>query len=116
MKVREKLEAIGAPMPMEVEEYKLLSSVAANVGPATKPQVYNQQKLPTLGGYYQEVGLLTALNELAWPLSLLGAAAGQLAPLEEGPSTEIGTAAWKLVRSVGGVRLKSFKTILGGAA
>ena len=102
-KVRLKLEALGIPLPIDQRRYSSLSEIGAHVTPQTKPQNHNLFGIPTLGGYFQQAGVLIALNELAGSVGVVAACAGKLSELEEEHRTCIRDEAVKLLRSTGGV-------------
>jgi hypothetical protein len=72
LKVRLALEADGVPIPFSETEYSDLCSTAVHIHPGTIPQDFNPQGRPILGAIPQEVGILTALNELAASVAIAG--------------------------------------------
>ena len=107
-KVRQQLEALSLPLPMDRETYGLLSTQSIHVNPHTSPQSHNPFSLPTLGGYFQEAGALVTLNHLGgmvgWML--------WLAVVLVKPPTDrkvIADASVSLLRSIGGVNLSSIQ-------
>lgn len=104
--VRKRLSTLSAPIPIGQADYEVLSSTVSHIGPATRPQTYNPAKLPTLGGYYQEVGFLVGLNEVGHAVAILGVGAGRLAPIPKDAKIKIRRSAAALVKAVGAIRLK----------
>ena len=105
--VRKALDRRGIPIPIEQTEYEILSERVAHVGPDTLPQSYNPAQLPTLGGYFQEAGVLACLNELAWAAAILGASAARLVEIPRDAVKAITETSLAVMESVGGVRLKT---------
>ena len=66
VRVRLMLEGLSLPLPMDRDTYGLLSRQSVHVNPETSPQSHNPFSLLTLGGYFQEVGVLLSLNHLGW--------------------------------------------------
>ena len=107
-RIRQQLEALPLPLPMDRETYGLLSTQSIHVNPHTSPQSHNPFSLPTLGGYFQKAGALVALNHLGgmvgWMLWLAVA-------LVKPPTDRkvIVDASVSLLRSVGGINLNSIQ-------
>ena len=78
VKVRLKLEELGAIVPMDEENYSKLCEAFAHVNPHTKPQAHNILAMPVLGGFFQEAGVLVTLNELASIMVSIAGLAGVL--------------------------------------
>jgi hypothetical protein len=70
--VRTRIAAAGLPVPIDEARYSMLSGETAHPTPVTQTQRFNDQ-WPTLGGYYQEGGVLIAFNETAAAIAILGA-------------------------------------------
>ena len=111
-RVRQWLEGLKLPLPMNKDTYGTLSGQSVHVNPSTSPQSHNPYDLPTLGGYFQKAGALVTLNHLGgmvgWVL--------WLAVLLIKPPTErrdIVEASVYLLRSVGGVNLHSIQDRFG---
>ena len=65
VKVRIALEKMGKPIPMSRDKYARLCEKVAHVTPETKPQNYNVHGHPVAAGYFQEAGVLVAINEIS---------------------------------------------------
>ncbi len=78
LKVRLKLEALSAPMPMDKETYRRLSEVSVHVTPNTKPQAHNPLGMPVIAAYFQEAGVLVTLNELSWAVAWVAASGANI--------------------------------------
>ena len=63
--VRLQLEKLDLPMPMDQDLYRLLSGLSVHLSPDTRPQLHNPFGQPTMGGYFQSMGVIVALNHLA---------------------------------------------------
>ena len=62
--VLRRLKALTLPLPMDKDLYGLLSGKYTHVERGTPPQLHNPIGLSTVGGYFQKVGALVALNHL----------------------------------------------------
>lgn len=113
VKVRLRLEGLSLPLPMNQDTYGLLSRQSIHVNPETSPQSHNPFSLLTLGGYFQEAGVLIAINHLggmvAWVLWL---AVTLIKPPTD--TKVIVGASVALFRSVGGVNLSSVQGYFDG--
>lgn len=105
VKVRLRLEDLKAPIPMDHQNYQRLSELSVHVGPQTIPQSHNPFGLPTLGGYFQEAGVLVVLNELAEVMAWLTALAGLVLLRAENTKVLIIEAVKGLEESIGGIKL-----------
>ena len=65
VKVREELETLRVPIPMDESLYSRLSGISIHANPGTTPQSHNVLDMPTMGAYFQEAGALVVLNHLA---------------------------------------------------
>lgn len=65
VKVRIAIEKMGKPIPMSRDKYARLCEKVAHVTPETKPQNYNVHGRPVAEGYFQEAGVLVAINEVS---------------------------------------------------
>ncbi len=108
VKVRLRLEDLPLPLPMDQDTYRLLSSQSVHVNPDTSPQSHNPFNLPTLGGYFQEAGALLVLNHLG---GMVGWVLWLAVTLIKPPTDRkvIVDASVALLRSIGGVNLKSVR-------
>ncbi|HEX7361904.1 MAG TPA: hypothetical protein VF283_15540, partial [Bryobacteraceae bacterium] len=76
VKVRLKLESIGATIPCDRDEYRDLCRAAVHPDPQVRPQAHNQNAIPTTGGYFQERAYVDCVSKLASSLaSAIGPAA-----------------------------------------
>ena len=64
VQVRLMLEELPLPLPMDRDDYAILSRQSIHATPNTSPQSHNPFNLPTMGGHFQEAGALLALNLL----------------------------------------------------
>ena len=106
--VRLKLEGLPLPLPMDQETYGMLSSQSVHTNPHTSPQSHNLLSIPTMGGYFQEVGALLALNHLG---SMVGWMLWLAVTLIKPPTDRkvIVDASVSLLRSIGRVNLNSIQ-------
>ena len=65
VRVRIRLEQLAQFIPMDEDLYRQLSGLSIHTNPDTTPQGHNPLTVPTMGGYFQEVGALMTLNHLA---------------------------------------------------
>ena len=105
VKVRLRLEALPAKLPISQERYKLMSERAAHVHPETKPQSYNILGIPEAGATFQDEGLLVCLNELAVAISICTAFGARLLDLDSNLRKRIGRAAVSLAEQIGGATI-----------
>ncbi|MCQ3805227.1 MAG: hypothetical protein OXC98_08285 [bacterium] len=106
VKVRRLLEDLPLPLPMDQDTYGLLSRQFVHVNPETSPQNHNPFSLPTLGGYFQEVGALLSLNHLGGMVGwVLWLAVDFIKPPTD--KKAIADASLSLLRSIGAVDLNS---------
>ena len=106
VKVRLRLEELPLPLPMDQDTYGLLSKQSVHVNPETSPQSHNPFSLPTLGGYFQGVGALLALNHLGGMVGwVLWLAVALIKPPTD-RKVVVG-ASVALLRSIGAVNLNS---------
>ncbi len=82
-KVRLSLESKNIKVPVDKQRYKHLSEKAVHLVPTIPPQIYNSNQHPKASGYFQEVGLLFCLAEVAFPLSILGLCSTDLCDLQD---------------------------------
>lgn len=105
-KVRNRIKSSGSPVPIDQNRYSVLSAETCHPSPHTLPQNFNSE-IPTLGGFYQEAGLIASLNELAAPISVLGGTGVRL--VENLPSDKvqlITTKSASVLRNIGGLDLQ----------
>ncbi len=98
--VRKALERAGSVVPHDQSKYRELCEVAVHPTPQTKPQAHNMHHIPTLGGFYQEKGQITCLNELAWVLATVVGPAAKIAILDRSNAEAIVKASIELVKSL----------------
>lgn len=105
VKVREKLESLEVHVPMGQELYGKLSGVSVHANPDTSPQNHNIPAIPTMGGYFQEVGALTTLNHLSVLVAFVLWFGSTLLrqPTDRSVALE---SSRELVRSVGGIDIE----------
>jgi hypothetical protein len=68
--VRNALEAMGAPLPIDQERYGALCRVGTHPVPAFKPGHYSGGGPPVLGMIYQFPGYAMCLNELGYAITI----------------------------------------------
>ncbi len=71
VKARMKLAELRALTPMDEEKYRRLCEPFVHPSPQSLPQAHNVLGLPSLGGLFQEAGVLVVLNELAWMMTCI---------------------------------------------
>ena len=111
--VRKRLEKIDVPAAVDKDIYSALSIIGVHATPETIPQSYNPPAAPTTGGYFQPVGALTVLNELAYVAACVAAASAGLLGLEHAKATAVLDSARSLISSVGGVGIMGLEEMLG---
>lgn len=99
--VRKALDENDTVVPTSREKYSMLCEVGVHVTPSTIPQAHNPQQVPTLGGYYQETGLKTCINELAWTTATVSGPLAKLAVLERDKAERIVEASIEIVETIG---------------
>jgi len=57
--------------PIDDARYKALSEGITHATPDSRPQSFNFHFTPVIGGYFQHIGALTALHELALPSAVV---------------------------------------------
>ena len=105
-KVRKKITALNKPVPIDETRYSILSQETTHPKPHSPPQNYNKQ-IPTLGGFYQEAGFISSLNELAAPIAVLGGTVVKLIEnLPPEQATNISNQSSLVLRNIGAFDLK----------
>lgn len=105
--VRKMITAKGTPVPIDGNRYSMLSSETTHPSPHSAPQNFNSE-IPTLGGFYQEAGLIASLNELAAPIAILGGTGIKLIKSLPKEKSELITEKAALVlNNIGGLDLES---------
>jgi hypothetical protein len=102
--VRRALEAKNHPVPVGQSRYGQLSAKAVHLTPTIPPQMYNAERHPKTGGYFQEGGLCFCLAEIGYPVSILGLCAVELCGLSNENGEKVCRASEKLSKSLTGVR------------
>lgn len=105
-RVRKKLEQSDAVVPTAREKYSAMCEVGVHATPDTIPQNHDSKLNPTLGGHYQEEGLKTCINELAWSTATVSGPLAKLAILEPEKAEQIVEASVSLAEEIGSTRLK----------
>jgi hypothetical protein len=72
VKVRLALENAQQPVPVNQQRYGQLCEKGTHPSPHIPPGMYNHDKRPYTGGYFQPAGLCFCLHEVAWPLQIIG--------------------------------------------
>ena len=106
VKVREKLETLRVPIPMNKSLYSILSGASIHANPGITPQSHNVLDLPTMGAYFQEVGALVVLNHLA-PLAAFTLWFGSTLLQQPADQAIALKAARRLVESIGGIDIET---------
>ena len=109
--VRCKLEAIGAPVPINQERYSQLCEVASHVNPQTKPQAYNLLGKPWIGAVFQLEGVLVTLNEVSIAIAYVARISADLAGLHKENRDAVVAAANELANSIGGVTITGIQQL-----
>jgi hypothetical protein len=102
--VRRTLEAKSHPVPIDQTRYGQLSAKAVHLTPTIPPQMYNAERHPNTGGYFQEAGLCFGLAEIGYPFSILGLCAVQLCGLSAENGAKVCRTADALSKSLHAVR------------
>ena len=103
--VRLRLESVAGRAIIQNDRYGALSGFATHADPDNPPQAHNKFGVPSLGGLFQEAGLLMSLNELGLAAGGVLFLASTLAQLEAARLEECREAAIDLIRSLGGVEV-----------
>ena len=104
VKIRLRLEALQAPIPIDKMRYAALCEAAVHVTPETRPNAHNPDRVPRLGGEFQPRGFLVTLNELAWVLCSAMVTGANLISTE-GVAERLSISALALNDCIGGVTL-----------
>lgn len=104
VEVRRTLEKKNFPVPVNQLRYGQLSAKAVHLAPTIPPQMYNAERHPKPGGYFQEAGLCFCLAEIGYPFSVLGLCAVDLCHLSQENGAKVCRAAEELSKSLGTVR------------
>ncbi len=102
--VRRTLEEQRFPVPVNQSRYGQLSAKAVHLTPTIPPQMYNAERHPKTGGYFQEAGLSFCLAEVGYPFSVLGFCAVELCELSAENAAKVCRAADALRNSLDAVR------------
>ena len=102
VKVRIRLEGLGVSAPIDKDRYSRLCEAGVHVSPTTRPNAHSPDSIPRLGGEFQPVGFLVALNELSWALCCAMATGAHLARVGR-VADRLGSAALSLNEQIGGV-------------
>lgn len=106
-KVRDKLLVLQVPTPLDEQRYGLLSEHSAHVTPSLVPQSYNPAARPVGAAYFQELGLMVAVNETALAFAITVPLASGLTQLPKERRDEIVAAARRVLENVGGAQITS---------
>lgn len=106
-KVRDKLVALEVPTPFDGERYALLSEHSAHVTPSLVPQSYNVTARPVGAAYFQEIGFMVALNEMALAFAITVPLASGLTRLPKQRQEEVIAAGRRVLENVGGAQITS---------
>lgn len=101
--VRKKLEALNVLVPASDERYSEYCEIGTHLTPHTWPQAHNPQLKPTLGGYYQQMGYLVCLNELAQMTALATFSAAHVIKLNRDKRKLIAKSCIALIRNTGAI-------------
>jgi len=98
--VRRTLEAKSFPVPVNQSRYGQLSAKAVHLIPTIPPQMYNAERHPKTGGYFQETGLYFCIADIGYPFYVLGPCAVGLCGLAEENGATVCQAADALNKSL----------------
>ena len=87
VRVRKALEALGAAVPTDQDQYAWLCEVGTHISPRTRPQAHNDVQRPILGAVFQSEGYNVAIESLAWSVCTVSAPLAKLALLD-GPQAK----------------------------
>lgn len=103
VKVRVSLEKGSGPLPIGEKLYAALSSYSIHPGPDALPQAHSKTGNAHVGPFYQEVGLILCINEVARSMAFIGI----FAPILTGLNADLieGTQALSrvLAENIGGI-------------
>lgn len=103
--VRRRVADLGAPLPVSAERYAVLCEIGTHVTPRTNPQGHNPFGMPVLGGRFQEIGYLLALNELAVPFAFVSVFGAKLLDAPKEVVAEIQVASRAMIEFLGAINL-----------
>ena len=107
--VRRQLEELAGRPIVEHDRYGALSAFAAHPDPASPPQAHNILGVPSMGGVFQEAGVLVVLNELALAAGGVVFFASLLAQLPKQHSLQCRNSGMELIRSLGRLEVMNRK-------
>jgi hypothetical protein len=111
--VRKKLEILlGETIPISAERYQALCEVATHPVPGVRPDHYVGLGVPVLGGVLQEAGLMTAINELAYAVSMCTIPLAALLELPGDVKDDLMLQGRDLLKGIGSFNVLSFEDLL----
>jgi hypothetical protein len=110
-KVRKKIEQLNGIVPIAKEHYGRLCTIGTHLNPSTSPQSFNIDKIPTVGAFFQELGFIVALNELALSMGIVGGGTFKLGTIDKSIKNEIKNASIKLVKESGSITTDNLQTV-----
>lgn len=110
-RIRVRLEELGVPPIIDKERYSRLSEIGTHVTPETKPQCHNPIGQPTLGGVFQEGGVVVALNEVCSSISLVALPLTMLLDLDRENEKDLIDASERLLINIGAVDVLSVQKV-----
>jgi hypothetical protein len=113
--VRKRITERGSRPPMDKDRYDRLCEVVTHPTAQTRPQAYNRHKKAMLGAWFQEAGLLIALNELSAMVAIVTLFAAILVNLKTEQLKYVKYAALALAKALGGVSVLNVSEMLDKA-
>jgi hypothetical protein len=101
VEIRKKLEENQSLLPINGEQYKVLSGLAVHNSPSHAPAAHNVIELPVTPGTFQREGFVLTLNELARPLPHVILAACELITLPKKVKLALLNAGYALAENTG---------------
>lgn len=110
--IRDQITLLGGTIPMDSTKYAQLCELATHPVPELRPQLFNQHGAITVGGYFQEMGALVALNETAALESIIVFLSAKLCNVPVDQRRQIKRACLECVEAAGSVDLSNLPDLL----
>jgi len=114
VKVRERLERLGGPLVFGEERYSSSSRLGVHPNPERTPGRFDPTGRPKGAGYFQAIGALTVLNEIALGVVWAGAAAAGIAEIPDDKKMAVSAACAAVDEKIGGFQAHRLKAAQDG--
>jgi hypothetical protein len=105
IKVRLSLETLNAPLPVNEQRYRILSSYSIHADPNSMPQTHNPIGQAIGAPIYQEAGFFLSINEIALPSAFIAVFTPRLLQYPADRATVFKDTAKVLIEGFGGVNV-----------